>query len=175
MIDGAPGAGRHSSVAQWQSIRLLTGGLQVRVLPEEPFISQTHEYSRAASARTNTRRMGRVAGVFLVGDGDHSPLCRRFRETDSDSLREGSRPHSDNRTRGRFGAARSWVHAEEANGEYWRCGRRASAIHPHRDGCLGSPGPPCIAKEVTGKRRARVFGYSRYLKILSEGTEPIRQ
>jgi len=32
-----------------------------------------------------------------------------------------------------------------------------------------------IAKEVTGKRRARVFGYTRYLKILSEGTEPIRQ
>ncbi len=32
-----------------------------------------------------------------------------------------------------------------------------------------------IVKEVTGKRRARVFGYSRYLKILSEGTEPIRQ
>ena len=32
-----------------------------------------------------------------------------------------------------------------------------------------------IAKEVTGKRRARVFGYSRYPKILSEGTEPIRQ
>ncbi len=31
-----------------------------------------------------------------------------------------------------------------------------------------------IAKEVTGKRRARVFGYSRYLKNLSEGTEPIR-
>jgi Fic family protein len=32
-----------------------------------------------------------------------------------------------------------------------------------------------IAKEVTGKRRARVFGYSRYMKILSEGTEPIKQ
>ena len=32
-----------------------------------------------------------------------------------------------------------------------------------------------IAEEVTGKRRARVFGYSRYLKILSEGTEPIKQ
>jgi Fic family protein len=28
---------------------------------------------------------------------------------------------------------------------------------------------------LTGKRRARVFGYSRYLKILSEGTEPIQQ
>jgi Fic family protein len=32
-----------------------------------------------------------------------------------------------------------------------------------------------IAKEITGRRRARVFGYSRYLKVLSEGTEPIRQ
>jgi Fic family protein len=32
-----------------------------------------------------------------------------------------------------------------------------------------------IVKEVTGKRRARVFGYSRYLKILSEGTQPIQQ
>src|SRR5438552_12426900 len=32
-----------------------------------------------------------------------------------------------------------------------------------------------IAKEVTGKRRDRIFGYSRYMKILSEGTEPIRQ
>ena len=31
-----------------------------------------------------------------------------------------------------------------------------------------------IAKEITGKRRARIFGYSRYLKILSEGTEPIQ-
>ncbi len=31
-----------------------------------------------------------------------------------------------------------------------------------------------IAKEITGKRRARVFGYLRYLKILSEGTEPIQ-
>jgi hypothetical protein len=32
-----------------------------------------------------------------------------------------------------------------------------------------------IAKEVTGKRRARIFGYSRYLKILSEGTDPLKQ
>jgi Fic family protein len=32
-----------------------------------------------------------------------------------------------------------------------------------------------IAKEVTGKRRARLFGYSRYLKILSEGTEPLKR
>jgi hypothetical protein len=30
------------------------------------------------------------------------------------------------------------------------------------------------AKEVTGKRRARIFGYSHHLKILSEGTEPIQ-
>jgi Fic family protein len=32
-----------------------------------------------------------------------------------------------------------------------------------------------VANEVTGKRRARVFGYSRYLKILSEGTEPLKR
>ena len=32
-----------------------------------------------------------------------------------------------------------------------------------------------IAREVTGRRRARIFGYSRYLKILSEGTEPLRE
>ena len=29
-----------------------------------------------------------------------------------------------------------------------------------------------IARELTGKRRNRVFGYDRYLKILREGTEP---
>jgi hypothetical protein len=29
----------YSSVAQWQSIRLLTGGLLVRVQPEEPIFS----------------------------------------------------------------------------------------------------------------------------------------
>jgi Fic family protein len=30
-----------------------------------------------------------------------------------------------------------------------------------------------IATELTGKARNRVFGYDRYLKILSEGTEPL--
>jgi Fic family protein len=30
-----------------------------------------------------------------------------------------------------------------------------------------------IVKEVTGRRRGRVFGYSGYLAILSEGTEPL--
>jgi Fic family protein len=30
-----------------------------------------------------------------------------------------------------------------------------------------------IAQEVTGRRRGRVFGYRRYLAILSEGTEPL--
>lgn len=30
-----------------------------------------------------------------------------------------------------------------------------------------------IVKEATGKHRARLFGYSRYLKVLGEGTEPI--
>ncbi len=30
-----------------------------------------------------------------------------------------------------------------------------------------------VAKEVTGKRRDRLFAYPRYLNILSEGTEPL--
>ena len=30
-----------------------------------------------------------------------------------------------------------------------------------------------IAAELTGKKRGRVFAYSRYLEILSEGTEPL--
>jgi Fic family protein len=30
-----------------------------------------------------------------------------------------------------------------------------------------------IVRELTGKRRNRIFGYDRYLKILSEGTEPL--
>ena len=33
--------------------------------------------------------------------------------------------------------------------------------------CLG------IVEEVTGRRRGRVFGYRRYLAILSEGTDPL--
>ena len=35
----------HSSVAQWQSIRLLTGGLLVRVQPEEPVLSRIYGHS----------------------------------------------------------------------------------------------------------------------------------
>jgi Fic family protein len=31
-----------------------------------------------------------------------------------------------------------------------------------------------IAKELTGKRRDRLFAYPRYLHILTEGTEPLR-
>jgi Fic family protein len=30
-----------------------------------------------------------------------------------------------------------------------------------------------IARELTGKKRNRVFGYDRYIKILNEGTEPL--
>ena len=32
-----------------------------------------------------------------------------------------------------------------------------------------------IVKEVTGKRRSRLYEYSRYLRILDEGTEPLRR
>jgi Fic family protein len=30
-----------------------------------------------------------------------------------------------------------------------------------------------IAREVTGRKRNRVFAYDRYLSILNEGTEPV--
>jgi Fic family protein len=30
-----------------------------------------------------------------------------------------------------------------------------------------------IVREITGQRRNRVFGYDKYLSILSEGTEPL--
>jgi hypothetical protein len=29
-----------------------------------------------------------------------------------------------------------------------------------------------IARELTGKRRNRLFAYDRYLKVLNKGTEP---
>jgi hypothetical protein len=31
-----------------------------------------------------------------------------------------------------------------------------------------------IVREVTGRRRNRIFSYEKYLAILSEGTEPLR-
>ena len=32
-----------------------------------------------------------------------------------------------------------------------------------------------IVREVTGKRRHRIYEYTSYLKILDEGTEPLRR
>jgi hypothetical protein len=32
-----------------------------------------------------------------------------------------------------------------------------------------------IVEEVTGKRRDRIFTYSRYFNIVSEGTDPLRR
>ena len=42
----------YSSVAQWQSIRLLTGGLLVRVQPEEPIVSITYRHIRLRPSQT---------------------------------------------------------------------------------------------------------------------------
>jgi hypothetical protein len=30
-----------------------------------------------------------------------------------------------------------------------------------------------VLEEITGKRRDRLFAYSRYFKIVSEGTDPL--
>jgi Fic family protein len=32
-----------------------------------------------------------------------------------------------------------------------------------------------IVREITGKRRRRLYEYTRYLRILDEGTEPLRR
>jgi Fic family protein len=32
-----------------------------------------------------------------------------------------------------------------------------------------------VVQEITGKRRSRLYQYAKYLKILDEGTEPLRQ
>src|SRR6266446_1806640 len=45
---------------------------------------------------------------------------------------------------------------------------------PTVTGALESLAKLKIAKEMTGKRRDRLFAYPRYLHILSEGTEPLR-
>ena len=44
---------------------------------------------------------------------------------------------------------------------------------PTVTGALESLAKLKIAKEMTGKRRDRLFAYPRYLQILSEGTEPL--
>jgi len=38
---------------------------------------------------------------------------------------------------------------------------------------LMSLGEMKIAREVTGRRRNRLFGYQAFLRILEEGTEPL--
>ncbi len=45
---------------------------------------------------------------------------------------------------------------------------------PTITGALESLAKLKIAKEMTGKRRDRLFAYPRYLHILSEGTEPLK-
>ena len=51
--------------------------------------------------------------------------------------------------------------------------RRAGLSFPTVGSAMGHLVRLGIASEVTGKARNRVFGYGRYLKILSEGTEPL--
>ena len=63
------GAPPYSSVAQWQSIRLLTGGLLVRVQPEEPLFSISYERSIVG--------VGPSVGDF-VGSGPQKPLVGQW-------------------------------------------------------------------------------------------------
>jgi hypothetical protein len=67
------------------------------------------------------------------------------------------------------------VHEYMPPGRHRRFGGCTPAIVPTLTGALNHLVRFGIAKEVAGKRRARLFGYSRYLKILSEGTDPIQR
>src|SRR6476646_4986592 len=68
VVAPARGAESHqySSVAQWQSIRLLTGGLLVRVQPEEPILSTTYKQHVGCRSRT--------VGDFVGSRSQKSPL-----------------------------------------------------------------------------------------------------
>ena len=58
-----------SSVAQWQSIRLLTGGLLVRVQPEEPISSfaPIRKYvERLNVGGTKISAIGAIAGILIA-------------------------------------------------------------------------------------------------------------
>jgi hypothetical protein len=57
-----------------------------------------------------------------------------------------------------------------------KIGPTANALNlsvPTVTGALESLAKLKITKEVTGKRRDRLFAYPRYLLILSEGTKPL--
>lgn len=47
--------------------------------------------------------------------------------------------------------------------------------HPAVAASIGKLVQQGLLREVTGRRRDRVFAYDRYLALLSEGTEPLRR
>src|SRR2546423_7822554 len=64
-----------SSVAQWQSIRLLTGGLLVRVQPEEPtFFAPILPKTAAGDDRANDPQSGQR---YETGRAWHGDPCTR--------------------------------------------------------------------------------------------------
>ena len=78
---------------------------------------------------------------------------------------------------GRKAASALRVHEYMQGRPLIKIGPTAKALKlsvPTVTGALESLATLKIAKEVTGKRMDRLFAYSRYLHILSEGTEPLR-
>jgi Fic family protein len=78
---------------------------------------------------------------------------------------------------GRKAASALRVHEYMQGHPLIKIGPTAKALKlsvPTVTGALESLATLKIAKEVTGKRRDRLFAYPRYLHILSEGTEPLR-
>jgi Fic family protein len=77
---------------------------------------------------------------------------------------------------GRKTASAVLVHGYMQGHPLIKIGPTALALNlsvPTITGALESLAKLRIAKEVTGKRRDRLFAYPRYLHVLSEGTEPL--
>jgi len=77
---------------------------------------------------------------------------------------------------GRKTASALLVHGYMQGHPLIKIGPTALALNlsvPTITGALESLAKLRIAKEVTGKRRDRLFAYPRYLHVLSEGTEPL--
>jgi Fic family protein len=55
-----------------------------------------------------------------------------------------------------------------------RIATRSGLALPTVNSALRSLVDAKVVRELTGRRRGRVFSYERYLGILSEGTEPLR-
>lgn len=74
---------------------------------------------------------------------------------------------------GGLGAPRPWRAAGASGDHAVRDRREDRTVVPCAAAGMGALAELGIAKELTGRKRDRVFAYDRYLAVLQEGTEPL--